>query len=58
MLGSLIFALGQALDAVHAELLPKDKANIITDYKKEGITAMVGDGVKNENELEKKDVGI
>lgn len=50
--------LGQALDAVHAELLPKDKANILRDYKKEGLTAMVGDGVNDAPALATADVGI
>ncbi|XP_048490345.1 cadmium/zinc-transporting ATPase HMA2 isoform X2 [Beta vulgaris subsp. vulgaris] len=50
--------LGQALDAVHAELLPEDKAIIIKDYKKDGFTAMVGDGVNDAPALATADVGI
>ncbi|KNA09246.1 hypothetical protein SOVF_155350 [Spinacia oleracea] len=50
--------LGKTLDAVHAELLPEDKARIIKDYKKDGITAMVGDGVNDAPALATADVGI
>lgn len=50
--------LGKALDVVHAELLPEDKARIIEDYKREGPTAMVGDGVNDAPALATADVGI
>ncbi|KAL2928844.1 putative cadmium/zinc-transporting ATPase HMA4 [Bienertia sinuspersici] len=50
--------LGKGLDAVHAELLPEDKARIIADYKKDGPTAMVGDGVNDAPALATADVGI
>lgn len=54
----LLLQLGQALDAVHAELLPEDKARIVTNYKKDGPTAMVGDGVNDAPALATADVGI
>ncbi|XP_021724992.1 cadmium/zinc-transporting ATPase HMA3-like isoform X1 [Chenopodium quinoa] len=50
--------LGKTLDAVHADLLPEDKARIIKDYKKDGPTAMVGDGVNDAPALATADVGI
>lgn len=50
--------LGHALDLVHAELLPEDKARIIQEYKLEGPTAMVGDGVNDAPALATADVGI
>jgi len=54
----LIVQLGHALDLVHAELLPEDKARIIQEYKLEGPTAMVGDGVNDAPALAIADVGI
>jgi len=54
----LIVQLGHALDLVHAELLPEDKARIIQEYKLEGPTAMVGDGVNDAPALATADVGI
>ncbi|KAL9242292.1 hypothetical protein vseg_016309 [Gypsophila vaccaria] len=50
--------LGNSLDFVHSELLPENKASIITDYKKHGATAMVGDGVNDAPALATADVGI
>lgn len=50
--------LDHALDAVHAELLPEDKARIIEAYKKEGPTAMIGDGINDAPALATADIGI
>lgn len=41
-----------------ASLLPKDKEKILSEYKKKGITAMVGDGVNDAPALMSADVGI
>ncbi|XP_022754028.1 putative inactive cadmium/zinc-transporting ATPase HMA3 [Durio zibethinus] len=50
--------LGNLLDVVHAELLPEDKARIIKEFKKEGPTAMIGDGVNDAPALATADIGI
>ncbi|XP_050372815.1 cadmium/zinc-transporting ATPase HMA3-like isoform X2 [Argentina anserina] len=50
--------LEQSLDVVHAELLPEDKAKIIEEFKLEGKTAMVGDGINDAPALATADIGI
>ena len=50
--------LGHTLEVVHAELLPEDKARIIKDFKEEGPTAMIGDGVNDAPALATADIGI
>lgn len=43
---------------VHAELLPHQKAMIIENFKKDGLTAMIGDGINDAPALATADVGI
>ncbi|KAK8501237.1 hypothetical protein V6N13_026941 [Hibiscus sabdariffa] len=50
--------LGNGLDVIHAELLPEDKARIIVEFKKEGPTAMIGDGINDAPALATADIGI
>ncbi|KAK9931646.1 hypothetical protein M0R45_018916 [Rubus argutus] len=50
--------LEQALDVVRAELLPEEKAKIIKEFKMEGSTAMVGDGINDAPALATADIGI
>ncbi|XP_057988992.1 putative inactive cadmium/zinc-transporting ATPase HMA3 [Hevea brasiliensis] len=50
--------LEHAIEAVHAELLPEDKARILETFKKEGPTAMIGDGLNDAPALATADIGI
>ncbi|KAJ4964265.1 hypothetical protein NE237_024204 [Protea cynaroides] len=50
--------LGHAIGVVHAELLPEDKARIITNLKRERPTAMIGDGINDAPALATADIGI
>jgi Cd2+/Zn2+-exporting ATPase len=48
-----------AIDEVHAELFPEDKLRIVEEMKnKDGLIAMVGDGVNDAPALAASDVGI
>ncbi|CAN7070357.1 unnamed protein product [Brassica oleracea var. botrytis] len=50
--------LGNVMDVVHAELLPEGKSQIIKEFKREGPTAMVGDGLNDAPALATADIGI
>ncbi|WOH07259.1 hypothetical protein DCAR_0626688 [Daucus carota subsp. sativus] len=50
--------IGGALELVHAELLPEDKARIIKDFQRESATAMIGDGLNDAAALATADIGI
>ncbi|CAL9242919.1 unnamed protein product [Arabidopsis halleri] len=50
--------LENALDIVHSELLPQDKARIIDEFKIQGPTMMVGDGLNDAPALAKADIGL
>ncbi|XP_043712018.1 putative inactive cadmium/zinc-transporting ATPase HMA3 [Telopea speciosissima] len=50
--------LGHAIEVVHAELLPEDKARIIKNLKEERPTAMIGDGINDAPALATADIGI
>ena len=46
------------MDIAHTELLPQDKARIIDEFKSQGPTMMVGDGLNDAPALAKADIGI
>ena len=50
--------LGHAIEVVRAELLPEDKAKMIKEFKGEGPTAIVGDGINDAPALATADIGI
>ena len=46
------------IDTVIADVLPNEKANVIKELKKDGIVAMVGDGINDSVALTEANVGI
>ncbi|XP_062077371.1 putative inactive cadmium/zinc-transporting ATPase HMA3 [Humulus lupulus] len=50
--------LDRSLDIIHAELLPEEKAKFIQEFKKDGPTAMIGDGINDALALAMADIGI
>ena len=43
---------------MHAQLLPKDKVEILKQLKKMGLTGMVGDGTNDAPALHEADIGL
>ena len=46
------------IDEVKSNCSPKEKANIVKEYKQKGITAMCGDGINDSVSLVNADIGI
>ena len=46
------------VDNIVAEVLPEEKAKVVADLSKQGITAMVGDGINDAPVLARADVGV
>ena len=46
------------IEKVECEVLPEDKAEIVSKYKAQGIVAMVGDGINDSVALKEADIGV
>lgn len=46
------------IDEAHAEIYPKDKAEIVKSYSSQGLTAFIGDGINDSPALTVADVGV
>ncbi len=46
------------VDDVHGECMPEDKVNLVNEYRKQGVTVFVGDGVNDAPVLAAADIGM
>lgn len=51
-------ALTAGMDGFEAGLLPQDKERLLREYRADGLTAMIGDGINDGPALARSDVGL